>query len=319
MSFRIAGIVAVAFAAATLAGCAAGNDDSAADALQEALDAVESGDLVLYLNVTVGNQSYHYSSADPTNVPAPPALPPSGDAPLVVAVSLEAKGLPDAGDLEWSLDWGEALAANGTENSTSADANASAVQPSQPPQPPETGTPDDLPASLQHTYADNGQFPLSFVLALAEDKIESVGTTIDVGGANAGGFAPGTVLGTDPFNATGSLPFGPGLGGSCASEGSEEFPWTFNATFNQTPAQVQQILLQLDAAASGAEAALAFVAPNGTVIAEEQGSGGQASLDLSGPFQAGAYVVRVQGCAIAEGDFRIDGEATYVAMATSPP
>src|SRR5688572_27170858 len=89
-----------------LAGCT-GGDDGEGDALQAALDAAASGDLVLYLNLTIDGQEYSYSTANATTTPAltPPPSPP----PLSVNATLEAKGLPeDAGaDLAWSIDWGD--------------------------------------------------------------------------------------------------------------------------------------------------------------------------------------------------------------------
>lgn len=308
--------------AVLLAGCTSG--DGGADVLQEAKDAIASGDLVLYLNVTAGNETYRYSSANLTE--AGPPQPPQ-DVPRNVTVTLEATGLPESEDVAWSLDWDDKAATNGTAGGPSPGGNASAdadegregraasLRPGSI-----QGFGSDLPATFSHEFASDGPHEVTFALAIVEEQVQAVQAALQVGaGGSMPAIEPGTVLGSQPFNATGELPFGVPTGGSCSPEGSEEFPWSFNATYADYPAEVQQVLLQLDAAATGARSSIAFVDANGTVLAEEQGNGGEATLNATGPFQAGDYVVRVTGCSVAEGGFRVDGEATYVASRAQQP
>lgn len=308
--------VGVAFVALALAGCTSGGGDG--DVLQAARDAAASGDLVLYLNLTIDGQTYRFSSSDPTATPnlSPPAAPP----PLHVNATLEARGLPDGSgaDLQWTLDWGDSGGtAGGAGNSSAGGANATASGGSIPLRPTGlNGTGADLPARVSHTFTEAGRHRIQAALAVAQEKVSGLQVPVTVGGNATPEIPPGTELGREPFSEEGALPMGlPG----CGSEGVD-LPWAFNASVNGTPAEVSRIALTLATSGMARETGLQVLDGNGTVVAEADGSSeaGQV-LDAAGPFPPGAYTVRVLGCATVSGSYAVDGEATYVAAATATP
>jgi hypothetical protein len=239
----------------------------------------------------------------------PPGIP-SGDAPLNVTVQIGASGLPDDVDLSalnWTVRWGDAASTSGGNASAQASGNGTAaVQQAQ-----ESGS--SLPATLRHTYTTPGQHRMSFGLAAAKQSLGTVGTLVAVG-EGVPQFAPGTLLGQVPFNATGDLPAANPVT-DCDPEGGESFPWTFADQLNGTPAEVSELNLSLASSGTVYDVDLFLFAPNGTEIGSAEGSGADKVLELAGPFAPGEYVVRVVACVSGGGEFVLEGAATYVAAA----
>lgn len=311
-----------------LAGCTGGSDDEG-DVLQAAKDAAASGDLVLYLNLTIDGQTYRYSTSDPTTPPA--LVPPPSPPPLMVNGTLEASGLPDGSqaELSWSIAWGDrggAAAAGGDSSSGGGNASANATAPGgstpgngsslpddAPSAPDVNGT--DLPARAQHSYLREGTHRLQAALAVAGEEIQAIQVPIVVA-SNESQVPPGTVLGNESFAAEGDLPFALG---ACPADGAGDFPWTFNATVNGTPANVSRVMLVLTTSGVPSSPGLQLLDGNATVVAEAEGDGAENALDAVGPFPPGDYTVRVLGCSTLGASYEVEGAATYVAATASKP
>jgi hypothetical protein len=309
---HVALLAAATMAALALAGCAAG-DEGGADALQAAKDAAASGDLVLYLNLTIDGQSYEFSTANPGMLP--PLQPPGAPPPLEVSATIEASGVPDpgAGEVEWAIDWDDAVASNGSAAPTGSQANASADAP-----PGAVAASGALPGAASHVYQAAGRHDIVAALSMAGERIQSLSVPLVVAGNGTGAeIPPGTELGRQSLNETGQLPLG---GPECGSpDAQQDFPWAFDAAFNGTPAQVSRVVLSLDTSGLAQRTALSFLDQNGTVLAEAEAAGADQALEAVGPFPPGAYTVRVVGCTTVDASFTLDGEATYVAAGASDP
>lgn len=181
--------------AAALAGCSDKKDDDG-DGAGTSTTGPAGSAAVLYLNLTLGNQTFsfqsganatghggHGGSASASSSTGPAgngtaagnatgnatgnSTGPSGTAPVAVTATLGAKGL-GAGAVRWTLDFGaggNATAGNGTANGTS----------------PGRATGSSLPATANHTYAEPGDYNVTFVVQAGNRTVDTVKATVRVG------------------------------------------------------------------------------------------------------------------------------------------
>jgi hypothetical protein len=265
----------------------------------------------------------------------------SGPAPLNVTVTLGATGLAAGKAFNWTLDFGDgkassanpsvsaSLSASGSSSASSTGSVSATASghASHNATKPGTETGSKLPATVKHSYATAGNHTLRFSVsptggtpAHLEAKVQATAPANATGNASSG-IAPGTVLGTIVLDESGTLTAAV-QGLSCDSAqgvaADASFPWTFPANdTNGTPAVVGHVLIVLSQGDTAFDASLHFIGPDGTTIqsADDNSAGGDPSetLDADGPFEAGAYTVKVVGCVAANGDFTVHGEATLVA------
>lgn len=172
--------------AAAMAGCSDRKKDDDGSEGSETTGPGTSA-AVLYLNLTVGGQAFTFTSganatgheghggssgsASTTTGPAGNgtapgnatgnATGPSGPAPVNVTATLGAKGL-GAGALRWTLDFG--AGGNATNGTASGRSNGTR-----------------LPATANHTYAEPGDYNVTFVVQAGNRTVDSVRATVRVG------------------------------------------------------------------------------------------------------------------------------------------
>ncbi|MHB1262091.1 MAG: hypothetical protein ACYC2H_10290 [Thermoplasmatota archaeon] len=184
---------------ALFAGCTS----SAGDADEPAHDDLAlAAAPVLYLNLTIGNETHRFTTATAAagstsgshssshggnatgtsasgtpaksnsttvgNATASNATAPGGLAPLNVTATLGAKGLPTGKAVSWTLDFGEAAAKAGNAtagNATGASGNATKGNTTAKAAGPANGT--KVPAALNHTYTEAGSYNVTFTLRVA--------------------------------------------------------------------------------------------------------------------------------------------------------
>jgi hypothetical protein len=226
---------------AALSGCA----DKKASAAAADDHGDEANAAVLFLNLTIGNQTFAFSSssltgnatghathgatgsATTTNTTASAnttagnktaagnaTVPsgPSGPAPLNVSVTLGARNLPEGDDaVSWRLAFDDAgkvaaPAGNATGNGTGAKASG-----------PANGT--TLPATVQHTYESAGLHNLTFTLLAGNTTLGTLRAAVNVTAAQGNATAFGPV--PDPIVIEGSAI---GFGGEGSSDETFELP-----------------------------------------------------------------------------------------------
>ena len=318
-----------------LAGCSSGGEDGLAADVSLAAP-------VLFLNVTVGDQTHRYTSA-PAAAGTPSASASatvtvsstasatgsgnatagngtkasaaSGEAPLNVSVTLGASGLPAA--FTWALDFGDAAAGSAGGNAT-GNATSNGTKGSGP-----------LPATVAHTYTEAGNHTLRFTLTPANGTSIDVRATVQVAAGNATGngtgaaLPPGSDLGTSTLDQEGELLLGtyqpegaePVCGGGV--EGTATFDWAINATGPDgvTPAAVASFLVTLtpDDPSGAQDADLFLLGPDGAEVGSGTGLTATESIAVSKGYPAGTYQIVVLGCTSIDLPFTVHGEAKLVA------
>jgi hypothetical protein len=232
---------------------------------------------------------------------------PSGKAPLDVTIELGAARLPKDLPVNWTLDWGEAAATQGSGSSANASANPGAAR--QPAM--EQGI--ALPAHLQHKFTTAGHHEMVLSLLGKLDSAKGAGNGVGQAAqavktltaavqVTPSGPSPGSVLGnqTDRFKGS-SVASAPPLCGVLDS-----FLWTLNSTFKGAPSVVQRIVITANATGTG-DITLTLRDGNGTALA----SGG--SIDQKGAFPAGKYTIDVEACPTANLSYTVDALGQHVA------
>lgn len=213
---------------ALLAGCSADKDkDDGAATTDPPHDdlATPAPSPVLYLNVTIGNQTFRFSSDDLATRPAPSSATngsvtisssnttspgptgnatgnatsgsnataaPSGPAPLEVAFELGARRLTNTTGLRWTLGDAERsgnpgnASGNGTAQGN-VTGNASASDPG-------AATGQNLPATVNRTYNTTGTYQVTYVLRAGNDVVDHLNVTIIVSGNGTGNVSAGRPL-----------------------------------------------------------------------------------------------------------------------------
>lgn len=333
------------------AGCTSSlsGASSGADTEKEDL-AIPATAPVLYLNLTVGNTTHRFASdgsgglgvakassgtttaaSTPGNSTAARANATAGnttgnasaglggDAPLNVSASLEAKGLPKATGLGWSLDFGaSASASNATEPAANATGNATDANVTGTASASVNGT--SLPARADFTYTDAGTYEIKASLLQGSTTVASLELTLVVGGNGSAtaGLATGTVLGTLLLDQEGTLTlgtYGPDLGCGSGVGGSASFEWDFPAAdpATGTASLVSTVTVTSTGSVAEMDADLYFYGPDGTEIGSATTEFSNEAITVDGPFEPGLYTVTLDGCAAVMLDFTIHGEATLVA------
>jgi hypothetical protein len=362
--------LAALLAALALAGCTAGTGTGA-----KHHDADVDQGPVLYLNVTVGNQTYRYSTdqlggagdngSSPSGSVSGSVTPggnstvqgnatsgpssaqgngtagngsatatgtygnasagngglgvpgdgmPGGPAPLDVRVELGAARLPADLPADWTFSWGDAAATAGG----NASANATASPGAAPQRAREQGS--TLPATLTHTFVSAGHYQVAFGLKVAKgatdkaaDKVgekageadsgvKTLRAAVHVTGAKPSGPAPGSFLGNQTEQFTGStLASVPPVCGVLDS-----FKWKLNETYAGSPSAVQRILVNASSDGTG-EVTLTLRAANGTALASGE------AIDEQGDFPPALYTIEVEACPAADLSYEVTAVGQHFA------
>jgi hypothetical protein len=180
-----AAVLVLSLAFVCLAGCSGTPEAEASASLSatQTSDAARPAPPVLYLNVTLGNDTVALSSSAPATGNA--SQPLSGTAPVNATFELGASGL--VGNATWVLSFGAGNVSAG--NAT----DAAAVN----------GT--TLPATVERAFAGNGTFNVTFGLQVGSAPVQRLDATIVIQSGNATAQArPLEVLLQTQFS--GSLP-----------------------------------------------------------------------------------------------------------------
>lgn len=309
-----------------LSGCSGTKDDGKA-ALQPSTSTPAAPVApVLYLNVTVGNHTFPFTTAAMPQAPSTTghagnatsssasatshamgnmtmdAGAPSGHAPLNVTFAVGAAHLPAGQAVRWSLDFGES--AGNASKAATAGANGTR-----------------LPGTADHTFTAPGLHNVTFSLRIGNGTAQTLTAGITVLNATVAGVKPGTVVGKVVLDQSGTMTAAVQGVDCSSSEGvspSASFPWEFPAKdANGTAVAVKSVAIELDQGSTNFDSSLHFIGPDGKEIqsadASSLGSGTTETLKADGPFPAGTYTVSVVGCVVANGSFTIHGEGPLVA------
>lgn len=306
---------------------------------------------VLYLNVTVGNETHRFSTAPATPVAGATGGNSStttvtssnsstatasgnptqgnaskgnstvgastgelgGAAPLNVSVTLGASGLPAGTSVNWTLDFGDsaAKAGNATGNATGGNATAG-NRTSAKAAGPANGT--KVPATVDHTYSEAGNYTvsLSFQVGNGTKQMLRAPLTVTAGNETAGGLAPGTVIGPAPvLDGEGSFTYG--LVVLCDEAAS--FDWVIPAVDEATgaPVALADLVVTLSGDDTNRDSDLEVYGPDGELIGSSTGGTSAETVSDAGPFPGGTFRVAVLSCAGVLGGFTVHGEGTLVA------
>ena len=212
---------------ALLAGCSGGKDaddgDATSDPSHDDLVAAPPAP-ILYLNVTIGEQTYRFASDDLASRPAPATgsngsvtisssnsstasaganatgnatagnatETPSGPAPLDVGFELGARRLANTTGLRWTLGEADAAGAKGnaTGNATGGSGNATGNASAEA----GAATGQSLPATVDRTYNTTGTYQVVYVLRAGNDIVERLNVTIIVSGNGSANVSAGRPL-----------------------------------------------------------------------------------------------------------------------------
>ncbi len=159
--------IGVALVGVMLAGCSADPEGGALGTASSSTSPSASGNrtsttatvpVVLFLNVTLGNSTVTFSSADEVSGNATQVV---GTGPVNATFELGASGLP-SGNTSWTLSFG------GDGNASNAPSNGTA-----------------LPATIEHAYAGNGTFNATFSVQPATGAAKRLDATVIIHSGNA--------------------------------------------------------------------------------------------------------------------------------------
>lgn len=323
-----------------LAGCS-GDKDGDGGPTHDDLS-VPGSTTVLYLNMTVGNETFRFSSTDApanathhastgtTTVASAPSTTgnstaakgnatkgnatgnltqPGGNLPLNVSLTLGAKGLPAGKAITWTVGFGDGRAGPG--NATGSSGNKTAGNSSATPD--ANGT--KLPAMANHTYTAPGTHAIVFVVRQGSTALATLRTGIIVsnGTGTPSGPVPGTSLGQATIHEDGVILFG-GTEADCDQIGSVDILWSINATVDGAPVSVSHLLVHLTGSLTAADLDVVVLTPDGDSLGNTDGDAGDSdeTVDAAGPFPPGDYTVHIAACAALNGSYTVEGTADLV-------
>lgn len=321
-----------------LAGCSGADKDAdAADALDPSHeDLAVAPSVVLLLNVTVGNETFRFTSgnlslppgsagngtttvasgnsttaaagnatAGSGNATADPGMP-SGPAPLNVTFELGAQQLTNKSGLRWSLAARNlaAAASNATGNATG---NSSAAE--------GTATGMTLPATVDRTYNESGAYEVTYSLQRGNKTLATLDVTVTVANGTATVQAPVDI----PFTVEGTITLGTQGNNGCGATGSidiGEHEWDLTAV-----SSITKIVVHMDLGSTNVDSDIYLLDPAGVEIGGSEdfnqpgvGSGSPTEdFEVEGPLPPGLYSFLVTGCVGIEAEYTITATASALA------
>lgn len=339
-------LAAALLVSSLVAGCTS-SSDGGADLGDEAHDDLSLAAPVLYLNLTVGDETHRFtsggaghaghtsgssgtttiSSANSTssasagsngtatgngtagNATGGATGSPGGDAPLAVAVALGASKLPAGTPTSWTLDFGSPKPAsgNGTGNSTAGDGNGTA---------PGLANGTTLPGEAGFTYTEPGTYEIEYSLVQGNATLASLHVAVVVGGNGSAtaGPAAGTLVRTDILDESGTIILAPTVALCGEGEGAHvEIAWDLAGDApDPAGALSNHLLVQLTGDDTNVDTDMTLLGPDGEEIGASAGASAAETIDEEGEFPMGIYTIVLDSCIAVAGGWTVHAEATIV-------